>query len=570
MDTLALPYDVIYMILEMSSPRTIAAMMGTCRTLYKETEGARLLLRPGVALALDKDIISFSQFMLSDAPNRFPYLRKMTLSRGEFSAEAVDALQVLITHDAIVLESLVLRDAEYVLSSGSSRQATVDDGSSPSVDLHPPLLGAFASLTTLRHLTMEDLDERAYALLHMLPPGLVSATLALDSPRARWGAFGGNPDDRNPIVHLAAQADTLEELTGSGFDAHPDHVRYDVVYPRVRYVRAGWTHVSRAMPATVAYVHAFPNVEHLVLRGTRSEDEEYDSEDAEEEYIYEDERAARTRTRRSGYVPEPDPFAMQGLRVLRASNKSDQTNYGSWQRLRLVEGTVVDVYALGLVCHVPELRLEGDVTRPLVQMLQSVIDDVLPEKLALTVVGGAMFAEGPGGAVRALFAAPMAQCLRELDLEVCFAPWEGDADMALVLENIFQTLTVLPLHSLTLTLNHGLLSRRHAAPRGRARGRSLFFHCPAERFLNAFDVAEYARRFRHAVPSLSLGNVVEVRRVSDGGPHRYLLGPYGGGRGSPADLSEGEDEQDEWGTSELAELGFGTALNLNDDSDEGW
>ncbi|KAI0359283.1 hypothetical protein OH77DRAFT_1493660 [Trametes cingulata] len=548
----------------MSSPRAIAAMMGTCRTLYRESEGARLLLRRGVSLARDNDIVSFSRFMLADAPARFPHLRKLTVSRGMFADDAVAALKTLLTHPALEIDSLVLRDAESVLSSGSSPQPALEDASC-AVDWHPPLLGAFASLTTLRHLTLADLDERAYALLRMLPPGLVSATLLLDSPRARWG----DPDARNPIVHLAAQADTLEALCGTGFDVHPDHVAYDVVYPRVRRIQAEYT--SRAMPATVAYVHAFPNVEHLALMGERpgdDSDSEFDldfdegHEEEQEEGEGEWERGMSMRSRRNGHVPEPDPFTMQSVRAQRASNQADQTHYGSFARLRRVAGSVVDVYRLGLVCHVPELRLRGDVTRPLAPMLRCVVDDVRPARLALTVVGGGpMFAEG--GAVRALCAEPMAQCVRALELEVCFAPSEGDVDVGVVLENIFQTLIILPLHTLKLTLNHGLLS-----PPGRA-GRSSH-HCPAARTLDALDVTEYARRFRNAIPSLRKEEEghVEVRRISDAGPHRYLLGPYGGSRhGSPAEFSD-EEEWDWWTERRILDLGFGVAVN--EEFDDGW
>ncbi|KAI8978177.1 hypothetical protein BD414DRAFT_421903 [Trametes punicea] len=516
-------------------PRTILALMQTCRTLYSASDGPGLLLRDGVSLCSDTQVVSFSHFMLADPPVRLHHLRSLTISRGDFSREAVVALSDLLTHPSLRIESLVLHDSEVVLSSGD----WVEDWRCASY-VDTPLLRALAGVTTLKHLTLDELHERAYHLLDTLSSSLTSATLVLDSPRLPWSALG-DADLSNPLVRLAHSADTLEVLEGSGFDMHPDIVLYDVVYPRMRRLRA--SHASRGLPGTVAYAHAFPNLEHLALTCARYGLGELGG---------------------FGFASASavDPFVAQELGARRAENKDDQLEYGSWQRLRVVEGSVADVYTLGLVCHVPELRLQGDVTRHMGHMLEDVLDDVRPEALSLTVVGGFMFDED--GVMSGLLAGPAAQCLRALDLEICFVPSEGNVDISCVLEHIVQALVYLPLRTLRLTLNHGLLDHPSERKECRSPLSGEGYLCPAKRSLMELDVEGYATRLKDAIAFVEDAT---VRLSNDPTSHEHLLLSYRDGGLSLEERSDGAPSEGEEVVQELAELGFGSAL---DDDDGGW
>ncbi|CDO72657.1 hypothetical protein BN946_scf184985.g76 [Trametes cinnabarina] len=524
-----LPLDLLLMILRICSPQTIAILMRTYRAVYEAAEGPRLLLRGGVSLSSSKELISFYKFMSAhNASNRFHHLRRLTISKGSFSPEANTALSDLFAHPLFRLESLTLHNAENIFA------AAMDHAKQPeSLFAEPPLLSALRKIRTLRRLAVDELDENAHALLLSLPPTLRSISLDMDSSSFLWSALG-HPDDRNPIVLLVSQADTLETLEGSGFDLCSDHVVYDVVYPRVRRIRASYR--SRSMPGTAAYAHAYPNVEHLAL--TRSPPCPAESIVA-------------------------DPYHMYEIRAIRAANRDDQVNYGSWRHLRVVEGSVTDVYMLGLVCRVPELRLRGDVTVHSCDLMEEVLCDVKPEIVSCTVVGGHLFE--PDGVMSAMFARPEAQHLQALRMEVCLTPCEESSDIDRLVEDILQALMYLPLRKLALTVNYGLVldARRR---RFRPYSSDKF---PAESRLESFDPEAIAASFQN---NLSCLTEVTIKLSTESTAHEYLfheaflLDELGlaseAYEGSSSDFEEDREEV----VAALGELGFGGAQ----DDDEGW
>ncbi|KAI0644870.1 hypothetical protein C8Q79DRAFT_912559 [Trametes meyenii] len=515
--------------MEFASPGTVSTMMRTCRTLYQEAHGPHLLLREGITLSRDRQIISFYSFMLANPPGRFRFLHALTLSKGNFSDTAVDTLANLLDHPDLHLESLVLHDAEEVLRSSVLLFET---------DGYPytgvPLTSAIASLTTVRHLEMDGLDECAYALLEIFPPGLVSVVLMLDSLITQWSA-PARPEEYNPIVLLAQQADTLEVLEGSGFDADPDNVRYDVVYPRMRRITV--RHARPWRPATVAYVHAFPSLEHFALFGT------------------EDMHAGLAG-------PHRNPFAERALEMRRSQNREDQMNDGSWQRLRVIEGDVFDVYALGLLCPVPEVRLQGVVFRSTIHYLEAILDDVRPVTLTATILGGCLFEEN--GEMTSLLRRPEAQCLRELELEVCFEPQEGDTiTVDEMMDDIRHAVSPVPLHTLRLTLNHGFLIKTTTFPDHHSlpEDYGLSLHA-ARRRQKRLDLKVYSDSFLDSMPTLES---VVVTLSNDAQAYEYMLSSDGSRSASPSESvgSQGQAEM----LQALAELGFG---DIRDGEDDGW
>ncbi|KAI0667045.1 hypothetical protein C8Q78DRAFT_982992 [Trametes maxima] len=508
--------------MEVSSLGTISAMMRTCRTLYQQAHGPRLLLREGITLSRGSDIVSLCSFMLADPPGRFQYLHALTLSQGNFSDVAVDALVDLLAHPNLHLESLVLHDAEEVLRSGVLIFET--DGY-PYTVTGVPLTNAITLLTTIRHLEMDGLEECAYALLEVFPSGLVSAMLTFDSPITQWGA-PAEPEDYNPIVLLAQQADSLEVLEGAGFDADPDRVRYDVVYPRMR--RIAVRHARPWRPATIAYVHAFPNLEHFGLS-----------------------------------APHVNPFAERALEMRRAQNREDQMNDGSWQRLRVIEGDVFDVYALGLLCPVPEVRLRGVVFRYTTHYLEAILNDVRPVTLRATILGGCLF--GENGEMTSLLRGPETQCLRELELEVCFQPHEGETTTVdEMMDDIRRAIAPIPLRTLRLTLNHGFLAKTtpfldHYPLSGKL-GQPLHARRRQQKRLDLLKA--YSDSFIDAIPALES---VVVTLSNDAQAYEYMLGSDESRSASPLDSvgSQGQAET----LQALAELGFGS---LQDDGGGGW
>ncbi|KAH9856793.1 hypothetical protein C2E23DRAFT_721377 [Lenzites betulinus] len=501
--------------MDMSSPPTISAMMRTCRSLYEDATGPRLLLRDSATLTSSDAVLSFSVFMFTGVPHgtRFAYLRSLTVSHGGFSKAATRALTDILLHGRLALESLTLNDAEDVLGSAAHLNAHPDANTQPY-----PLLYPFSSLFTLRHLTMSGIGTLGSELLCALRSPLQTASLAFDAPDARWAPDG--PEAQNPIIALAHAADTLEELSGSGFNIAPSIVRYAVQYPRVRRLCARYSPaLGGAMPATAAYAYAFPALAHLALC--------------------------------AGTAPVLDPFAVRVLAATRSTNRDDQLQYGGWEHLRVVEGTVADVYALGLVRPVPEMRLQGivrgaDFTEG---WLETVLDDVRPTTLKLTVVRWALF--GRERLLARVFRTPAAQGVRSLDMQFLFAPFvAGASPPERVLEAVFRTVKLLPLRTLALTFNYALLA-----------GSSAPYAALTVCYLKAVNISHYIRRLKDAMPGLEEVTVTLSDHLAEG--DRWL-GEAVRRSGSPLDgHADGASEsgEEEEVMQQLAELGFGVAYD---------
>ncbi|KAI0705281.1 hypothetical protein C8T65DRAFT_696408 [Cerioporus squamosus] len=471
----ALPEDLLLMVMDVSPRTTISRMMRTCRTLYRG--GARMLIGSGVSLWTSEEAISFLQFMRADPNNRFLHLRNLKISRGNFSHSAVHALRGLLNYRSLALESLTLLDAEAVLLS---------DNTNPLVP--NTLFMAIANLRSLKNLAIDGCDVVTLTMLRYMVASLETASLDLGLYTS-WSS-STNPDDRNPILLLTKSSQTLRELRGSYFDCNPLTIKYDVVYPAVHLINASYTSIN--MPATLAYIHAFPNLEHLSLT------------------------CPSHRFEGNGADPNTVPHLFSN----RDCNMHDQENYGvTWEHLQEVSGSVIDLFVLGLVCHVTTVRVLDDISERMCRFLHDVIADMRPERLVVTVAGSSLFAAG--GPLDGVLRQPAAQHLRDLELEICFAPRDWDASLDNILLSISATfLSVdIPLRSLVLTLNYGLLITPHGPP-----GSSFEHACPLERDLVSMDCAEAGRLLSSTLPSLQ---EVSIRLSTEREPHQYMLGVVG-------------------------------------------
>lgn len=366
-----MPFDVLLMIMALLSRSDGLNMSMTCRTLRHG--GARFLLEGGVALTTSGQAISLIKFIRADAGNCAHHLRDLKISGDHFSSKAVDALKGLVTTPHLALHSLVLTDAEAILMPDLTSFHLWDPRSSM-------LFSAFSSLATLKHLTIDRCDEHSFAFIRSLPSSLTTATLNLE-PLTMWSVIT-DPDERNPILLLTNSSHTLVELCGTGFDIDPAIIKYDIVYPSVRRISAEYT--SPAMPGTLAYIHAFPNLEYLSLTSPNNRFDDLAVDELE------------------------DPLSARPLIVdIRVANRDDQVNYGcTWHRLREVSGSLVDLYVLGIACQVPKVRILDTITEWKCTLLQDVLADVRPSCLVISFAGMSMF--GTGG--------PLYWMLRELEV----------------------------------------------------------------------------------------------------------------------------------------------------------
>ena len=385
-----LPIDILLLIVEASTLSTIGKMTRTCHAL--RLGGARFLLGSGVLLVTGSSIVSFVQFLSADAVSRFQCLCTLEIATGELRPREVDALLGLISHPLLALHSLTLRYADLMLKSTPKHPRFVGNADPT------PLITAFAALTTIRHLAVEECDERACSLISTIRSPLKTISIGF-TPLTTWH----NSEDaerRNPILLLANMSETLEEVSASNVAMVLEHVMYDVVYPSVR--RVSVTYDLTWIPKTVAYAAAFPNLTHFSFIAANGH--------------------------RGGDFEGPAEFFHATLN--RTANRTSLEAHGrSWTHLQELIGGVPDLLILGLSCHVPRLGVTGTVSSDSTDSLAVVLQDTRPTCLAVSFVGAHLF---EGDSIVATILRPC-EDLRTLQMEVCLDVDEGDVDVQAML-----------------------------------------------------------------------------------------------------------------------------------------
>ena len=396
-----LPFDILLIIMEASPRCTTAKMMRTCHAL--RDAGAKLLFDGGVSLTTERRIISFVQFVRADQDSRFQRLRVLEISAGELPVWAADDLWWFITHPSLALDSLALREADSILKSHISPSEPNTGG-----DPYETLVIAFAQLRTIRHLTIGQCGQRASTLIRTICSPL--KTISIDFP-SDGRINEDEAESRNPIVLLANHAATLEEISGSNFAMRLQQVLYRAVFPSVRTIHA--TFDAALCPRTSAYTAAFPNLTHFCIAFV-------------------------------DHAPTPRwtefPPATRELRRRFWNHRSLEglAPMPVWTKLEEVEGTVLDVLALGLACQVHRVRLIGTILprSPECQCVSLILDDTLPDCLAITIAGASTFGDTMGSLLRR----PSAQQLRALEVKLIFSASEGDMYIHEVLVRVLTTL----------------------------------------------------------------------------------------------------------------------------------
>ena len=161
-----LPFDIVTNIMQLSSPASVAAVMGTCRFLY--SHGPKHLLRRGVTLRTPRQLASFAAFMSAEGTARFRHLRELDLEVGSLECRAlvvdecsvaVDALLDVLRSPALALHTLRLGRAEGLLESSAVIRAAV------------------RALATIKHLTLCDVGAATVSTVTKLSSKLVSVTV---------------------------------------------------------------------------------------------------------------------------------------------------------------------------------------------------------------------------------------------------------------------------------------------------------------------------------------------------------------------------------------------------------
>ncbi|KAI1789091.1 hypothetical protein LXA43DRAFT_595566 [Ganoderma leucocontextum] len=341
-----LPFDVMCNVLAASQHSTISALMKSCHALY--TEGPRHLLHDGVELDSAQQITLFADFMLTEDPSRFAYMRKLGLSiQSPVNLSAQLRLCVLLGHPSLALETLILQYAETLLGDG----------------VFPLLHEALGRLKTVKNLVALRVQRRSAAVIKSLPSKLKSISIAVDVP-IEW------PFD--VLSTLKPFSDTLQTLQ---INSEPSLRILSLLiddgcchFPRVRTFGIVYRDLVPALLASPAFARAFPGITHLKLipldlPGTPHRYQSLTSTTLE--------RVIQSRERHRAWRSQPGDGVLPSLSSLVECS-----------------GGLFAVYALALDHPLLTLRLWQHIEADDLPTLREVLEDTRPRHLYLSTTIG--------------------------------------------------------------------------------------------------------------------------------------------------------------------------------------
>ena len=326
---MALPCDVLFSVLEVQSfagrVDDVSSMSKTCRTIRHEA--VKYLLGHAVRLRDADDIVSFSHFMHGEPDRRYPLLRgTLRIEAGSLSAVAATALYQLIL-PVSHLTRLVLIHADEIFSSAIN------------------MAYAFAALTCIKHLEFHASHNDDYTgciyLLRNMQSRLITVSLNLPRPLARF-VYGYHHCDLNsPMKMLHNSADTLTEFSGTNLEARGSGARPSI-FPNVTRLDVElWL-----MPLIAPYIVAFPNATSV----------------------------------RISCVTQFDELT---LPVFRRMNEERQEGGRPWPTLDDLTGTLAHLYMMSLRSRVKALTILSDRDLYPISYLRDVLSQSAPRHLHL-------------------------------------------------------------------------------------------------------------------------------------------------------------------------------------------
>ena len=246
------------------------------------------------------------------------------------------------------------------------------------------LVYAFATCTTITHLTLGEVGDRGRELLVMSRFSLVAANLTMSDLDEESGESTSEEDDSeddgsddssgrtdpdcyaryNPIVLLRNSRRTLVSLTGSGCKtlcAKAKTIK-DLSYKQV-YLRVTTLELRQCNEVHFAFrlVNAFPNLRTLDVSFSLQA------------------------------VMEADETS-KSFRERRRINQGKQRVFGAWKSLEACRAPLLEHYLLGLTCRVQEVHILGDHMD--LDMFGQVLRSTRPAHLSLGGFDADLF--GPG------------------------------------------------------------------------------------------------------------------------------------------------------------------------------
>lgn len=346
-------FDVLLHVFFFADKRTTCQLMQTCRTFNHY--GAKELLAWPVFLDIESKqaVLSFLQFLARDPLYRLSHFHCLQLNSTSThmytqwptaQAEEVGPL----------LESLFL-----LLARSGSLQVLKTENIELILALKTDLSPAISMVGTLKCIILSFVASQGANMLMMSRSTLDVVDIHIDDNYANDGDSEDDEDsdptrlDSRTFTHLLhGSQHSLRRVTACGNGLGRAHI--GPRYPRV----ARLDHLYPDTLRTRSYVHAFPNLQHLVIH--------IDTDD----------------------VSPPGDFEQ-----LRSENEGEQAYYGAWSSLWMFDGHISALFLLAPLCHIHALELIDDpnmseVASQELDMLFSCVDVAHPRHISLTSYNG--------------------------------------------------------------------------------------------------------------------------------------------------------------------------------------
>lgn len=362
-DGIRLNVDVMDVIMSHSDRETVSRLMKTCRNLNRE--GARYLLTEDPSLNNPSQVVSLVRFFKGEESRlRLGLLRGLSIEKGALWSDAYYSEQFIVNNLSELFVDIAADACNFErLKMANCITFFKDQGGSSSI----------TGIWTLKKIELTTFNRNVGLMLQELQSRLVDVTI-LDDTRCL------PQEDRDVLRLLRNSCSTLHTLTVR----MTVFLTHEFIYPHMRVLT-----LERIWPlATRRYVHAFPGLEEL-------------------------------RTVRCGGFD----LSIYSLQSMRAENTgSERPPQGSWQSLRLYNGSLVALWALGIQQHIPQLRLFSRCKNPDKEpfralMLRDVVVETRPTDLYVEIYDPTQLYYG-ARELFALFASPDGQSVHSLELKL--------------------------------------------------------------------------------------------------------------------------------------------------------
>ncbi|CDO68095.1 hypothetical protein BN946_scf185044.g3 [Trametes cinnabarina] len=343
----------------------------------------------------------------------------------------------------------------------------------------------------LRDLQMYSVGELGLTMLKGLRAPLVSICLNFTTDDATDTVFDRVEDadllPLHPVELLSYAQHSLEKLEAYGWYTHPFiPPNRDIVYPKMSVLT-----LERAeMPITMSYIRAYPNLTLLRHRTLEADMSNFND------------NARRRHDHRHRF------------------NVSQQLESGlTWTQMQNFDGSVLDLYLLGLTCQIDCVSLY-DIRSDLRYQLGPVLSYARPRRLHLDGSPGDL--SGPAEETFALLRGEGCSRLESLTLTVNLDDTDQNPDMSALLESLRHSLAHTRLQELSVDVrlsplamilrqSSQALETCERAPDGLPpQGRTDpddYPLCLAERNAARFDLEGYMHSLTDTIPTLCKASV---------------------------------------------------------------